>query len=263
MAWQGLHVQAPQIPVHPAAAQISPRSRPHISPQSRPDIRPDLAPISPPPSPPRRCIRGTSQGELDAPEAPQRPHDGVDYRCPERMDYFWTWRVLRTLDPRDRPICPPTCALIRHLFPCARRRFNVLTMGLPDVDPKHDIVDPDEVQKLEDDPERNKACLIAARACLQKMQEAAYGYVRQDAAQAGWSLKEDEQGKLVDIGLYFHCCARPPSAHCSVARLTRAHVSGRPVLLGELAPPAHRRPERRGAVLRRTALQEPGHGHGA
>ena len=98
----------------------------------------------------------------------------------EWMDLFWTW-------------------------------FNVVTFGMVDVDPRHENMDVDEVQKLESNTKASLEQLKAALKALRTMRKAAYGFVEQDAATSGWSLRQD--GAL-DIGLYFHCYP-----HCSVNSL--------------------------------------------
>ena len=120
----------------------------------------------------------------------RKPEEGGDVRpgeeaSPEeaRMTYFWTW-------------------------------FNVLTLGLVDV-AKADAVhhDEEEMRSEEADLELNIRTLESALACLRKMREAAYAFVKEDA-NSGWSLREKnvfqkETGQhvaeLADIGLYFHC----------------------------------------------------------
>ena len=120
----------------------------------------------------------------------RKPEEGGDVRpgeeaSPEeaRMTYFWTW-------------------------------FNVLTMGLVDV-AKADAVhhDEEEMRSEEANLELNIRTLESALACLRKMREAAYAFVKEDA-KSGWSLREKETWQketnqtvveLADIGLYFHC----------------------------------------------------------
>ena len=120
----------------------------------------------------------------------RKPEEGGDVRpgeeaSPEeaRMTYFWTW-------------------------------FNVLTMGLVDV-AKADAVhhDEEEMRGEEANIELNIRTLESALACLRKMREAAYAFVKEDA-KSGWSLREKETWQketnqtiveLADIGLYFHC----------------------------------------------------------
>ena len=100
-----------------------------------------------------------------------------------RMTYFWTW-------------------------------FNVLTMGLVDVaQESKSHHDEDEVRSEEAKPELNIRTLKSALACLKKMRKAAYAFVREDA-KSGWSLKQGDGERLVDIGLFFHCYP-----HCSVNSL--------------------------------------------
>ena len=120
----------------------------------------------------------------------RKPEEGSDVRpgeeaSPEeaRMTYFWTW-------------------------------FNVLTMGLVDVanaDAVHH--DEEEMRGEEANIELNIRTLESALACLRKMREAAYAFVKEDA-KSGWSLREKETWQqetkqpiveLADIGLYFHC----------------------------------------------------------
>ena len=120
----------------------------------------------------------------------RKPEEGGDVRpgeeeAPEeaRMTYFWTW-------------------------------FNVLTMGLVDV-AMADAVHHDEEEMRSDEAnlELNIRTLESALACLRKMREAAYAFVKQDA-KSGWSLREKDVFQkethqtvveLADIGLYFHC----------------------------------------------------------
>ena len=120
----------------------------------------------------------------------RKPEEGGDVRPGEeasleeaRMTYFWTW-------------------------------FNVLTMGLVDV-AKADAVhhDEEEMRGEEADFDLNIRTLESALACLRKMREAAYAFVKQDA-KSGWSLREKDVfqkethqtvGELADIGLFFHC----------------------------------------------------------
>ena len=129
----------------------------------------------------------------------RKPEEGGDVRpgeeaSPEeaRMTYFWTW-------------------------------FNVLTMGLVDV-AKADAVhhDEEEMRGEEADFDLNIRTLESALACLRKMREAAYAFVKEDA-KSGWSLREKNVFQkethqtvveLADIGLYFHCYP-----HCSVNSL--------------------------------------------
>ena len=129
----------------------------------------------------------------------RKPEEGGDVRPGEeasieeaRMTYFWTW-------------------------------FNVLTMGLVDV-AKADAVhhDKEEMRGEEANLELNIRTLESALACLRKMREAAYAFVKEDA-KSGWSLREKETWQketnqtvveLADIGLYFHCYP-----HCSVNSL--------------------------------------------
>ena len=140
----------------------------------------------------------------------RKPEEGGDVRpgeeAPEeaRMTYFWTW-------------------------------FNVLTMGLVDV-AKADAVhhDEEEMRSEEANLELNIRTLESALACLRKMREAAYAFVKEDT-KSGWSLrvknvfqKETNQHvvELADIGLYFHCYP-----HCSVNSL-HLHI----VDLSEVGP---------------------------
>ena len=120
------------------------------------------------------------------------------------MTYFWTW-------------------------------FNVLTMGLVDV-AKADAVhqDEEEMRREEANLELNIRTLESALACLRKMREAAYAFVKGDA-KSGWSLREKDVFQketqetiveLADIGLYFHCYP-----HCSVNSL-HLHI----VDLSEVGP---------------------------
>ena len=120
----------------------------------------------------------------------RKPEEGGDVRPGEeasleeaRMTYFWTW-------------------------------FNVLTMGLVDV-AKADAVhhDEEEMRSEEANLELNIRTLESAHACLRKMREAAYAFVKEDT-KSGWSLrvkdvfqKETQETivELADIGLYFHC----------------------------------------------------------
>ena len=129
----------------------------------------------------------------------RKPEEGGDVRPGEeasleeaRMTYFWTW-------------------------------FNVLTMGLVDV-AKADAVhhDEEEMRSEEANLELNIRTLESALACLRKMREAAYAFVKEDA-KSGWSLREKETWQketnqtvveLADIGLYFHCYP-----HCSINSL--------------------------------------------
>ena len=102
------------------------------------------------------------------------------------MTYFWTW-------------------------------FNVLTMGLVDV-AKEDAVHPDEeeMREAETSIELNLRTLESAQACLTKMREAAYAFVKEDT-KSGWSLRKVTTAtgeQLADIGLFFHCYP-----HCSVNSL--------------------------------------------
>ena len=131
----------------------------------------------------------------------RKPEEGSGVRpgeeaSPEeaRMTYFWTW-------------------------------FNVLTMGLVDV-AKADAVhhDEEEMRSEEANLELNIRTLESALACLRKMREAAYAFVKEDAKSGTkWSLREKETWQnetkqtdfeLADIGLYFHCYP-----HCSVNSL--------------------------------------------
>ena len=141
----------------------------------------------------------------------RKPEEGSDVRpgeeaSPEeaRMTYFWTW-------------------------------FNVLTMGLVDV-AKADAVhhDEEEMRGEEANIELNIRTLESALACLRKMREAAYAFVKEDT-KSGWSLREknvfqketNQHGvELADIGLYFHCYP-----HCSVNSL-HLHI----VDLSEVGP---------------------------
>ena len=120
----------------------------------------------------------------------RKPEEGGDVRPGEeasleeaRMTYFWTW-------------------------------FNVLTMGLVDV-AKADAVhhDEEEMRSEEANLELNIRTLESAHACLRKMREAAYAFVKEDA-KSGWSLRQKETWQketnqtiveLADIGLYFQC----------------------------------------------------------
>ena len=129
----------------------------------------------------------------------RKPEEGGDVRPGEeasleeaRMTYFWTW-------------------------------FNVLTMGLVDV-AKADAVhhDEEEMRGEEANLELNIRTLESALACLRKMREAAYAFVKEDA-KSGWSLREKNVFQkethqtvveLADISLYFHCYP-----HCSVNSL--------------------------------------------
>ena len=129
----------------------------------------------------------------------RKPEEGGDVRPGEeasleeaRMTYFWTW-------------------------------FNVLTMGLVDV-AKADAVhhDEEEMRSEEANLELNIRTLESALACLRKMREAAYAFVKEDA-KSGWSLREknvfqketnQHVVELADIGLFFHCYP-----HCSVNSL--------------------------------------------
>ena len=88
----------------------------------------------------------------------RKPEEGGDVRPGEeasleeaRMTYFWTW-------------------------------FNVLTMGLVDV-AKADAVhhDEEEMRSEEANLELNIRTLESAHACLRKMREAAYAFVKEDA----------------------------------------------------------------------------------
>ena len=141
----------------------------------------------------------------------RKPEEGSDVRPGEeasleeaRMTYFWTW-------------------------------FNVLTMGLVDV-AKADAVhhDEEEMRGEEANLELNIRTLESALACLRKMREAAYAFVKGDA-KSGWSLREKDVFQketqetiveLADIGLYFHCYP-----HCSVNSL-HLHI----VDLSEVGP---------------------------
>ena len=141
----------------------------------------------------------------------RKPEEGGDVRPGEeasleeaRMTYFWTW-------------------------------FNVLTMGLVDV-AKADAVhhDEEEMRGEEANLELNIRTLESAHACLRKMREAAYAFVKEDA-KSGWSLREknvfqkeiNQHGvELADIGLFFHCYP-----HCSVNSL-HLHI----VDLSEVGP---------------------------
>ena len=143
----------------------------------------------------------------------RKPEEGSDVRpgeeaSPEdaRMTYFWTW-------------------------------FNVLTMGLVDV-AKADAVhhDEEEMRSEEANLELNIRTLESALACLRKMREAAYAFVKEDAKSGTkWSLREKDVFQketqetiveLADIGLYFHCYP-----HCSVNSL-HLHI----VDLSEVGP---------------------------
>ena len=110
---------------------------------------------------------------------------GPDYKPGEnaptddghRMDYTWTW-------------------------------FNVVTMGMRDVDPTGNLLDPDDISKLEADPEKNIAALEGAVRCLRRMKEVALAFVQEDRKAAGTTDWSD------NIKLYFHCYP-----HCSVNSL--------------------------------------------
>ena len=56
--------------------------------------------------------------------------------------------------------------------------FNVVTMGLRDVDEKSEISDPDEVNKLEANSDLNRTSLRQAVHNLKEMRTAAYAWVR-------------------------------------------------------------------------------------
>ena len=115
------------------------------------------------------------------------------------MDQFWTW-------------------------------FNVVTFGLRDVDPRSEISDPDEINKMESSAHENKIRLREALDNLKEMRRAAYEWVRKtllEAAQGdddqGWTRdatgtahldKGDFPDSLKYVGLYFHCYP-----HCSVNSL--------------------------------------------
>jgi len=90
-----------------------------------------------------------------------------------RMDYTWTW-------------------------------FNVVTMGMRDVDPKGSLMDPDDIAKLEANTEKNIEALKAAVHCLKYMRDVALSFVKHDF-ETGWSD---------NVKLYFHCYP-----HCSVNSL--------------------------------------------
>jgi hypothetical protein len=121
----------------------------------------------------------------------RKPEEDNDVRpgmeeSPEeaRMTYFWTW-------------------------------FNVLTMGLVDVAQENSVHhDEDEMRDAEARPEVNMATLKSAETCLETMRDAAYAFVKEDAATSGWSLARDHRGQLSKIGLFFHCYP-----HCSVNSL--------------------------------------------
>ena len=107
--------------------------------------------------------------------------------------------------------------------------FNVLSFGMRDVDPGSQLAEPEEILKLEADPEENRAHLRRALNQLVDMRDAAYAWVREAArdaapgsAEHGWTqdrfgkphlddlavdrcTNEKVPGSLKWVGLYFNC----------------------------------------------------------